>query len=422
LKDIVLLSPPSRAINHYRPPLALMYVAEWYRRQGLQVKIIDPKMTQVVRNKSFWNNKDELLQKIHDDIIGTLYVTPCKTIGISCYSTEIGEVRNLVRNIRSMSFHKHQGTKIIVGGVGPTLFPDDFKGWTDGVVRGRLDVGFPAYDLVDMPYYTNANPYAIRGVYLRATYVLSSMGCPSNCSFCVAPKLREHYKVGYIKSPRQLSVEVGELKEKYGIDGFYIIDDLFTIDKGFVKEFCCNVKSLGLLWGCSSRVNTVDELTIKAMSESGCIQMDFGVERGSDEELKRIRKGQSLSRVKETFELCRRYKVRTFANFIVGLPEERQMDRDDIKNTVKEISPTITSFNLFEPYPGTELYSKGIKEVNYDLLQWVKKSSRQNNSIWKNLQTHLSGRYWKVLFKAKKKLNYISQLWSLIAELVNQSL
>ena len=55
--DIVLVSPPSRMINHFRPPLSLMYVGGYLQYRGMRVKIIDVPMKSIVRNKEFYKNQ-----------------------------------------------------------------------------------------------------------------------------------------------------------------------------------------------------------------------------------------------------------------------------------------------------------------------------------------------------------------------------
>jgi radical SAM superfamily enzyme YgiQ (UPF0313 family) len=260
-----------------------------------------------------------------------------------------------------------------------------------------------------MKYYTTPNPYAIRGVFLKATYVLSSMGCPFSCAFCAAPKLRECFKSGYIKNPLQLAVEISKLKRDYKIDGFYMIDDLFTLDKNYVYEFSRIIKSEKLLWGCQSRVNTIDEPTIEAMAQGGCVQMDFGVERGSNEELTRLKKGQTVEKTREVFSICRKNRIRTFANFLVNVPGENTGDFRDIRRSIQTLRPTITSVNIFRRYPGCELSDQIPKQ---SVKRWVKIATQKYNSVWKNL------RY--INFKHLWKISYIKQLSQLIWETVNQ--
>lgn len=394
--DITLISPPSRNDSHFRPPLALMYVAEYYRTAGKKVKIIDLPIT-AIRNKKFLKSRDMVIEQTKNRLLSMLGDE--KEIGISCYSTEFEEVKSLIKDIR-----KKTDVPITIGGIHPTLYPDDFFGIA-GIKQGRCDVGYPSYDLVDMEYYLTPNPYAIRGVYIRSAYVLSSIGCPSNCAFCVAPRLRPHFGCGYIKTAEQLANEVKFLKDKYSIDGFYVIDDCFTISKDFVKDFCARIKKSNLVWGCSSRVNTIDEPTIRDMARSGCIQMDFGVERGSNEELKRVKKGQTIEQVKETFSNCRKNKIRTFGNFLVGIEGENRTHLTDIETLIGELRPTIISVNSYQNYSGTELKS-GMYCSSYAI---------NINRNYNKLKLVLTP-----FIKSKKKLLYLKNLWALLMEVINQ--
>lgn len=401
--DVILVSPPSRAINHYRPPLGLMYVAQWYKEQGKSVKIIDPKIKDVIRDKSFFANRDKLVREVEDGLVRELHNVEYDILGISCYSPEYEEVRNLINRVKK--------TKIIVGGIHPTLKAEDFDGIAE-VFKGKVDSRLPAYDCVDMSYYLTPNPYCIRGIFIRATYVLSSMGCPGHCSFCVASKLREHYGCGYIKTPKELKDEIAYLKKNWQIDGFYLIDDLFTYKRDFVQDFCDYIQPLFLAWGCSSRITTLCKETIRTMAKAGCRQIDFGVERGSNESLRRVKKGQRVEQIREVFAYCKESKIRTFANFIVNIPGETTKDLRDIKTLIRDIQPTITSINVFRGYLGTELKDQKPKE---SLERWATILTKRSNSIFKSLRLG----YWGFLC-SRNRGKYFRELLNLIKEIINQ--
>ena len=64
-----------------------------------------------------------------------------------------------------------------------------------------------------MEYYTNANPYAIRGCFLRSMYLLATRGCPSQCTFCVAKNYGNLQVPAGSRSAKSLIRELVELKE-----------------------------------------------------------------------------------------------------------------------------------------------------------------------------------------------------------------
>jgi len=475
-----------------------MYLAGYLERKGYRSEIVDITLKEQVRTRGFLKNKSKILEEVEKKIIEEVKKLKPDIIGITCYSPEYFEVLKLAEKIKKIN----KEIKIIVGGIHPTLYPNDFcyssspfdvavigEGeltllelvkvlrWggkiekVDGIAfwnkrGGRIvitpkrqlcqdldEISFPAYDKIDMNYYTTASPYAIRGVFLRSMYILYSRGCPSQCTFCVAKKLRTCNGAGNyvrLRDPQKVFKEILFLKDRYQIDSFYFIDDLFTLDKQKVKQFCQLIinSKLNLLWGCSSKVTTVDYETLRIMKKAGCIQIDFGVERGSDRALSLIKKGITVRLVKKIFRYCHRLGIRTFANMLINIPGEEEKDLEDIINLVKKIKPTIVSFNTFVPYPGTEIfdqfstsfsprdyplmmedpgmltrkYASKFRFANHrvDFQRWASFYHRKFNKVILNLKIYFSLSYVFLLLRSKRKLNYFKQLGLLFKEFVNQ--
>lgn len=400
--DVILLSPPSRMDNHYRPPFSLLYVAGYYQKLGMSVKIADFPLEEQIRNKAFWDKRDSLLLECKNKMLKKIHFNDPHIVGISCYSTEVEEVKELIKDIRKIS-----NAKIVVGGIAPTLKLEDFKEIVDEVIQGRADSGYACWDLIDMKHYTTPNIYAIRGVMRKTAQILSGFGCPNQCTFCVATTLKDYFK-GDVKTQYDLAMEVRELKTKYGFNAFYIIDDLFTLKKEKVKEFCALIKDTKMVWGCNSRVNTLDEETVCLMARSGCIQLDFGVERGSDRALQELKKGITISQIKKAFALCKKYKIRTFANFLVNIPGETQQDWFDIEKLIKEINPTITCVNVYQYYEGCKLGKE--PQPSKELMEWKRKVMVRAN--W------LSGFKWSAI--KYSKFDDLKSLYLLFKEGLNQ--
>lgn len=497
IANIALLSPPSRSINHYRPPVALLYLAGHLEKHSIKTKIIDITLDQVVKNKKFFKNINQQLAIVELKIIKQIIKLKPKIIGITCYTPEYTEVLTLAKKIKIIL----PKSKIVIGGIHPTLYPKEMllepkspidyevigegeetllelskyilnKTGTKNKIKGiaylknktviktafrplnsNLDfISHPAYHLLDTNYYVNASPYAIRGCFLRSMYILATRGCPSTCTFCVAKKLRAFNGGGQytrIRSAKSLVNEIKHLKNKYKIDSFYFIDDLFTINRPNVTKFCQELKKskLDLLWGCSSKVSTLNEEIIKEMASAGCIQIDFGVERGSDKSLRDIQKGITTKMVLNIFNLCHQYKIRTFANFLVNIPGETKKDLNDIIKFSEKLRSDIYSYNVFTPYPGTEIYDnmryrfskeeyselfsaasliekypEKYKFHNHHLniLSWANIQNKKFNRLLPNFLFHLNPRYIKTFLKSSAKTNYIFQSSILIREVLNQ--
>ena len=108
---VVLLSPPTRSINHYRPPVALLYLAGHLKRHHVNVKIVDITLTEVVKNQKFFNNIDKLLPQVKTKILSQIIKLKPKIIGITCYTPEYAEVLSLAQKIKEMN---HGGYPVIL--------------------------------------------------------------------------------------------------------------------------------------------------------------------------------------------------------------------------------------------------------------------------------------------------------------------
>jgi len=63
-RKICLISLPSRVINHYRPPVALLYLAGYLEKNGFNANIIDITLDDQIRNKNFYQNIKRQLKQI----------------------------------------------------------------------------------------------------------------------------------------------------------------------------------------------------------------------------------------------------------------------------------------------------------------------------------------------------------------------
>ncbi|MBL7085059.1 MAG: radical SAM protein [Candidatus Omnitrophica bacterium] len=183
------------------------------------------------------------------------------------------------------------------------------------------------------------------------------------------------------------------------------------------------------------------------MKKSGCIQVDLGVESGSLEVLKRLKKGISVEEIKRVFSACRKVGMRTFANILINVPDETE---DEINETLKlldEIHPTVTSFNIFIPYVGTAIYNQYKLELepkeyallnlpprelarnprfrfakhNIDFNKFYVLNHKKYNSPFTFLPDYFSSYYLNQLIRSKKKKDYLSNFKDLIKEYVKQA-
>lgn len=232
-------------------------------------------------------------------------------------------------------------------------------------------IPIPPYHKIDKRYF-DINGGTIRGLPIKSALLLTTRGCPYSCSYCgcnliFGKKLR-------FKSLTNIEAEVKYLKEKFAIEGIWIVDDTFTINPNHIIGVSKIFKKYNLIWGCQSRVNTINEKLIKIMKDSGCAQLDFGIESGSQRILDDIIGKQiNIKQVIDAFSLARKYHIRTLANFIIGLPTEDYADLKKTENLADKIKADIYQFSIATPLPGTRLYDMVKEEISpneYTLLDF----------------------------------------------------
>jgi radical SAM superfamily enzyme YgiQ (UPF0313 family) len=205
-------------------------------------------------------------------------------------------------------------------------------------------------------------PGMIRGfVKGRVTTIFTSRGCPYPCTYCASSNVQG--KMVRRRSPDNVIQELELLVNDYAINGFYICDDLVTGDHDWILEFSQKLEltKLGLVWACQSRVDTLDDEMLFAMRNSGCVQIDFGVESGSDKTLKTMKKSTTVDAARRVFSMTRKAGIRSCATFIIGFPQETEQDMEETFDFAKEINADYTAFYFLTPYPGTPIYNTAVE-------------------------------------------------------------
>lgn len=213
---------------------------------------------------------------------------------------------------------------------------------------------FPARDLLPMDKYrTHLNKK-------RATSMISSRGCPFNCSFCASSQLfGARWRA---REPEAIVDEIEHVQQRYQVSNILFVDDNFTLDPQRtvrISELICK-KDLNIQWLCFSRVNTIveNEDMVQGMAESGVRMMFLGVESPDPRVLESYNKKITAETSFRALEILKKYSIDALASFIIGnLNEDSRM----IKNTIRfanKLNPKTAQFSILTPYPGTRLYNE----------------------------------------------------------------
>jgi anaerobic magnesium-protoporphyrin IX monomethyl ester cyclase len=228
----------------------------------------------------------------------------------------------------------------------PPVFDDDISAF-DPV----------SYDLMDLDIYFRGNPHGIFTRSNRVVPLITSRGCPYPCTFCAASQNSGH-KVRYRELARVLE-EIDRLVHRYGVREIHIEDDNFTFDRDYVLAFCEGIARLpfrvALALPNGVRADRIDEEMLAAMRRAGFYAISFGIESGSDETLRRIRKLETTAQMRSHVEMAHRAGFRVTGFFMIGFPWETREDILQTLSYARSLPLDHASFGNFSPLPGTEI-------------------------------------------------------------------
>ena len=107
---------------------------------------------------------------------------------------------------------------------------------------------------------------------------------------------------------------------------------------------------------CNARVNTVNEDLLKLMKSAGCVRVEFGVESGDPEVLKKIKKAVTIEQIENAHALARKVGLSVGSFVMVGNIGEDFSSIVKTKDLLEKIDTDDIFIAIATPFPGTELY------------------------------------------------------------------
>lgn len=253
--------------------------------------------------------------------------------------------------------------------------------WVKGGTRPRLRAPFDPLD---------ALPFMARDLLDEPTgtvHMATQRGCPFPCTYCAARMYNQLYKsvdanYGRRRSHQNVLAELLEVRDAGNLGYVIFLDDTFTIQPSWVREFCKVYKeTVDVPFCLHARVETVNEEMLQMLAAAGCQQITYGVESGSEriryEVMRRPVKNQ---RFVDVFRWTRDAGINVTANYMLGMPEET---RDDLRQTLElaeELDVLDFGYFVFYPYPGTQLFAV-CRDKGYLPEDYLEREANHRESI-----------------------------------------
>jgi len=437
MKKVLLINPPvystkgAKDINPY-PPLGLAYLSAALRDADCRVKILD----------CFLEGQDTIIDTYIDNTVKIGLDMGDIGEAISIYNPDIIGITNMFSRQRGivkslLSYIKFYYPEIttIVGGAHVTATEDDYHGYVDYIVIGEgegaiVDIvkekcqkGIVHYPLIEYldninrPDWDTANLKKYFGSKMSHGYrkherfapVQTSRGCPASCVFCTAHKTwGKKYRA---RSVSNIMLELAILANEYGVKEIMFEDDNLTLDPVRAFDLFNNMieAKLNLAWDTPNGVAawTLSKKLIDKMIESGCYNINFAIESGSQRVLNKvIRKPINLKRAKELIKYAKTTGVGVGMFLVVGLPGETKEEIYQTLRLAEDLGIYFPHISIATAYPGSELYKNcieaGILKEDYSFGDMHIRSASISTPEWtaNELEKILSWNRKKRIIKA----------------------
>jgi radical SAM superfamily enzyme YgiQ (UPF0313 family) len=283
--------------------------------------------------------------------------------------------------------YRQRGVKVVLGGVHPTMIPDEAAERADAIALGDAEAFWP--EIVEDarrgrlrktygPQKTEVQGRLLprralfrnKG-YLPITLMQFGRGCPHGCVFCT---ISSYFKQSYAHRPVADVVKEIEQQDRRMI---FFVDDNMVADPSAAKALFRALIPLRIHWVSQGSIDMAhDRELLDLMSASGCVGNVIGFESFNPETLRWARKTPNLGSAdtyEKEVETIKSYGFQTWASFTLGYDDDTPSDLYRRLDFAMAHKFTFAAFNVLVPYAGTPLYDRFKAEgrLLYDGRWWV---------------------------------------------------
>jgi anaerobic magnesium-protoporphyrin IX monomethyl ester cyclase len=315
--------------------LGVAYVISYLKSEGHEVNLF------IDYNKNF-------------SIIRKIYTYSPDLICISCVTANSDwaiKLSSLLQN-----FH------VIVGGVHPTLCPEDFNGIEicqgDGIeyFGGQFnpDTLWPDREIFFKQLPPHARAYQL---------FMTSFGCPFKCSYCNSPQL--HKKV-IRRSVDGCIKELIHLKER-GLKYVLFVDDIFILNKDWINSFLRDYNDyIRLPFTCFGHVKVLDNDICGLLKRSMCECVWIGVQSGVESVRKEIlNRYETNDEIRRACGMVKGNRLKLMIDHIFGIPGDNYEKLLESFNFYKTLKPDVLNCYELLYFPKAEINKFGSSKAMY---------------------------------------------------------
>lgn len=283
-------------------------------------------------------------------------------VGITCITPTAHRTYQIADALRK------RGITVVIGGVHPTLMPNEVKRHADAIVTGYADTTWPMLlkdfkkgkmkkvyvQEKDFKFQNTPEPrrdLLKKNKYFTINTVQASRGCPYRCLFCVVPVTWPGY---FFRPVKEVIAEI----EKLEGDTFVFLDLSPMENTAYVKELFRELIPLKKKWAALSTINIAkDREKLELAAKSGCRGLLIGYESVMPQTISEI--GKPFNNPKDYIKwtkILHDHGIAVNACFVLGLDGD---DKSVFERTVEYVLKSaidLPRFSVATPFPGTPFF------------------------------------------------------------------
>lgn len=408
---ITLVNPPGLKslsglqMHTPNPPLGLAYIAGALKAAALPYLVIDATGEALENICVYPARMDFMIQGLGFDEIVARIPSGTRIIGLSCmFSTLWPLTRDLAKHIRD----HFPDALIVIGGEHPTAVPEltvrtsavdvvilgegeetivrlaeavgKGRPWRDipGIayldegqfrsnglsarIRNIDDIPLPDWDSFPIEEYISR--HQINGLNLgRSMPLLSTRGCPYQCTFCSNPGM---WTTRYVpRDPIKVVDEIELYIKKYKVVNVDFQDLTAIVKRRWVIDFCNELirRELNITWQMPSgtRSEVFDAEVADLLYRSGCRALAFAPESGAPEILEKVKKQVNLDHMLDAMRVAVRRGFKLSCFIVIGFPDDTPATLLKTLHLIRRMAVLgvhDVGISKFIPYPGSHLFKQ----------------------------------------------------------------